>query len=110
MLKRDEISDPQSCFNKARSDERVFVLLERDIAAPCAIREWAMKRVELGKNKATDPQIKEALNCADKMETGAEASGPQQKDPNCRRLYRCSTAVLHPIAKNQPRAGGRARD
>ena len=69
MLKRDEISDPQSCFNKARSDERVFVLLERDIAAPCAIREWAMKRVELGKNKATDPQIKEALNCADKMES-----------------------------------------
>ena len=68
MLKTDEISNPNSCLNKARPDERLFVLLARDPAAPDVIRFWARKRIWLGKNKITDPQIVEALECARLME------------------------------------------
>ena len=31
MIKRDEIEDIGSCFSKARSDERLFVLFARDL-------------------------------------------------------------------------------
>lgn len=68
MIKRDEIEDTESCFNKARVDERLFVLLARDPAAPSTIRHWVGIRINLGKNKLTDPQIVEALECADRME------------------------------------------
>lgn len=68
MKKRDEIDDSESCLNKARDDERVFVLLARDPAAPSAIRRWVDVRINLGKNKLTDPQIVEALDCADRMD------------------------------------------
>lgn len=69
MLKRDELSDPNSCLNKARNDELVFVLLERDVAAPATIRAWVEERLRLGKNQPDDPQIVEAIACADQMET-----------------------------------------
>jgi hypothetical protein len=68
MIKRDEVADPQSCLNRARDDERVFLLLARDVAAPTAIRAWAHMRIQLGRNVATDPQIVEALACADAMD------------------------------------------
>jgi len=70
MLKRDEISDPSSCLNKARDDERVFVLLARDPAAPVAIRAWIEERLRLKKNQELDPQITDAAICAIKMERG----------------------------------------
>lgn len=57
-----------SCFNKAREDERLFVLLARDPAAPVAIRAWVAERLRLGKNKITDPQVREALECAELMD------------------------------------------
>lgn len=69
MIKRDEIEDNSSCFSKARDDERLFVLLARDPAAPIAIRAWVAERVRLGKNVLTDAQIVEALDCAARMET-----------------------------------------
>jgi hypothetical protein len=68
MLKSKELSDPQSCLNKARPDERLFVLLARDSAAPETIRYWVQRRLWLGKNKREDPQIVEALDCARLME------------------------------------------
>lgn len=68
MLKKREIEQPNSCLNKARLNERIFVLLERDAAAPHAIRQWCDKRVELGKNKRDDPQIVDALETAELME------------------------------------------
>ena len=40
MKKTDELADPTSCLNKARDDERLFVLLARDPAAPVTIRAW----------------------------------------------------------------------
>lgn len=70
MLKVDEIQIAESCFNRARLRERIFVLLGRDKAAPAAIRAWAAERVRIGKNESTDAQITEALDCADRMERG----------------------------------------
>jgi hypothetical protein len=68
MKKTEEIRTPTSCFNKARDDERMFVLLARDVCAPAAIRFWANERIRCGKNVATDPQIVEAFDCASAME------------------------------------------
>jgi len=68
MKKVDEINDPTSCFRKARVDERIFVLLARDEAAPATIRFWCEERVRLGKNTIDSTQITEALRCAELME------------------------------------------
>ena len=63
MLKRDELTNQNSCLNKALEDERLFVLLARDPAAPVAIRAWIEERVRLGKNTRDDVQIREAEQC-----------------------------------------------
>jgi hypothetical protein len=60
VRKRDELSDPGSCLNRARDDEWLFVLLGRDPAAPAAVMAWIQERVRLGKNRPDDPQIVEA--------------------------------------------------
>ncbi len=74
MMKRHELSDTGSCFNKARDDEIIFVLLARDMAAPATIRAWCAERVRLGKNAWNDPKIKEALQCAENMEEQRDAN------------------------------------
>ena len=68
MIKRLELTDPNSCMSRAREDEMTFVLLARDIAAPNTIRFWVAERIRLGKNIMEDAQIVEALSCAAKME------------------------------------------
>jgi hypothetical protein len=68
VIKRDEIETPTSCFSKARDNERLFVMLARDPAAPVAIRAWIAERLRLGKNTASDDQIREAFECAALME------------------------------------------
>lgn len=68
MIKREELSNPQSCINKARDDEMVFVLLARDPAAATVIRLWAYERIRIGKNTNKDAQIIDALRCADQMD------------------------------------------
>ena len=68
MRKVDELSNPNSCLNKAKDDEMLFVLIGRDVAAPQAIRAWVEARIKLGKNQRDDAKIIEALQCAQKME------------------------------------------
>jgi len=69
-MKKDlEMSDPKSCLNKAKPDEMLFVLLERDHAAPKTIRTWIRERIKLGLNSINDPQILEAEACASYMES-----------------------------------------
>lgn len=67
MIKIEELNNPNSCINKAKNDEMVFVLLGRDIAAPAAIQEWINQRIFSGKNSSQDEQIKEAYNAKYKM-------------------------------------------
>lgn len=74
MRKRDEILNRESCLSKAEIDEMIFVLLGRDAAAPHAIREWCKKRIELRKNSPFDPQIIEAIRCAEIMEKECKQS------------------------------------
>jgi hypothetical protein len=69
MLKRDEIADATSCFNKAKDNEMVFVLLGRDLATPATIRAWVQARLKLHLNRSDDPQIQEALAAAAQLET-----------------------------------------
>lgn len=69
MRKRDETNPAnKTCLNTALPDEMLFVLLGRDVAAPAAIRFWCSERIRLGKNMVGDPQITEALACAETME------------------------------------------
>jgi hypothetical protein len=68
MRKQDELSNPNSCLNKARDNEWLFTLLERDLTAPATIRFWVAERIRKGLNHPRDAQIQEALTCAQEME------------------------------------------
>jgi hypothetical protein len=80
MIKREELSNPDSCMSRARDNEMTFVLLGRDIAAPAAIRAWVAVRISHGKNKRGDPQILEALAAAEKMERDREAEADRHRE------------------------------
>jgi len=80
MIKRHEIESTESCLNKARDDERLFVLLARDPAAPIAIRAWVAERIRIGKNVPEDPQIVEAIDYADRMERERVAVGTRHTE------------------------------
>ena len=60
MRKKDELSNPNSCMNRANNDEWTFVLLGRDLAATVAVQAWIDERIRLGKNHPKDEQILEA--------------------------------------------------
>ncbi len=68
MKKIHELNNLDSCLNRAHDGEMIFVLLGRDVAAPTTICHWVEKRIEAGKNILSDPQIQEALKCADEMQ------------------------------------------
>lgn len=68
MRKKDELMNPVSCMSKALPEELTFVLLGRDEDAPEVIRYWCFRRISRGKNRPDDPQIQEALYCANQME------------------------------------------
>ena len=68
MLKQDEIQNLNSCLNKAKSHEMVFVLRAHDPVASDVIRYWIKLRCESGKNTSLDNEIREAWDCAAIME------------------------------------------
>lgn len=69
MRKRDELSNPDSCMNRARDDEWTFVLLGRDLAATVAVRAWIDERIRLGKNQPNDSQVLEAERWIESVES-----------------------------------------
>lgn len=79
MLKRDELTNPNSCLNRSRDDEMLFVLLGRDKAAPVVIRAWVTERLRIGENQVDDPQILEALACARHMENARRIELAEKK-------------------------------
>ncbi|MGH8743398.1 MAG: hypothetical protein ACREUY_03880, partial [Burkholderiales bacterium] len=91
MLKLKEIDSLDSCLSRAYENEMIFVLMARDPAAPNTIRDWVRWRLAYGKNETGDPQIEEALRCADVMEMQCpiievyEAGDPDDA-PFCRAL------------------------
>jgi hypothetical protein len=82
MLKSEELKNPESCLNKARSYEMIFVLLGRDVATPAAIRAWTNKRIEMGKNTWGDAQIIEAEQCATFIEQSLGVSARPAAAPS----------------------------
>ena len=66
MRKEQELRE--GCMAKAIDGEMTFVLLARDPAAPMAIMDWVRHRVAIGKNSPHDPQVIEALKCAEIMQ------------------------------------------
>lgn len=67
MRKSKELTDPNSCLNKALPEEPLFVLLGRDPVAPELIKMWVKLRIEKGLNRPTDLQIQGALRAANIM-------------------------------------------
>lgn len=117
MLKRDELALPDSCLNKARDDELVFVLLERDQAAPAAIRAWIARRIELGKERPGDPKLESALAMVRRMEQAHERpastdaavdriarSGPEPgsvwRHKTSARVYRVVSCAIEPTTND----------
>lgn len=41
MRKRDELSDPGSCLNKAADDEPIFVIRAKDPLGAATVLQWA---------------------------------------------------------------------
>lgn len=62
MIKRDELTDPSSCTNRAREDEALFVLRGHDVTSAATVQHWVNRRIEIGKNKWEDSQIVGAMN------------------------------------------------
>lgn len=110
MIKSEELTNPESCMSRALPDERVFVLLCRDESAPLAIRGWIMARISRGKNKMTDPQIVEALECAELMDIERpfvrfELAGAYLKGPDTVGIspgFTCGTCVGECRCCNSP--------
>jgi hypothetical protein len=78
MRKRDELVDPQSCLNRAKPDEWLFVLLGRDEDAPATVLDWIERRLRRGKNAPDDPQIVEARKWVETVQT--EQREPRKPD------------------------------
>lgn len=74
MKKRDELTSPTSCFNKAHSDEPVFVLRAKDPLGPQAVRHWAT----MADGVHEPEKIKEAYALADEMEQWRKDFGRAQ--------------------------------
>jgi len=73
MATRDEnLGDDRSCWNSARDDEQMFILLGRDRHAPALIRLWAEMREREGEDTNV---VNEAREIAQLMEDEAQAAG-----------------------------------
>ena len=66
MTKFDNLHDPNSCWNKARDDEPVFILLQRDPCAAEAVVAWINARISKGINQQADHKILSAREWASK--------------------------------------------
>lgn len=69
------------CYAKAKPDEELFTLLERDEHMPHLVRYWAWLKAgnaprfheaanmdDLRQNARTNPKLQEALDCADRAQ------------------------------------------
>ena len=61
MTKAEELADPNSCWNRAKDDQQVFVLVDHDPAFSGGIFLWAMLRIMYGCNEMTDAKVQTAL-------------------------------------------------
>lgn len=72
MMRKYEISNPNSCLNKAEDDEPIFVLRANDELAPALVRQWATwyknTKQDLGEfTPEREKKYREALDLAEMM-------------------------------------------
>lgn len=77
MIKSEEISNPDSCLNKAGDEEPVFVLRAHDRTAPFTVRFWITQARGRG---APEAKLKEAQEIVDEMEAWQAANGAKVPD------------------------------
>lgn len=77
MRKKDELADPNSCINRSKDDEPVFVLCGRDRLAPAAVRSWADAAVAAGTPRA---KVHDAYALAQAMEEWQLTNGSKIPD------------------------------
>lgn len=75
MRKLDELILPDSCFNKAADDDLLFVLIQKDPAAPATIRFWIEERIRLGLNAQGDAKLASAESLAHRIELAQKYPG-----------------------------------
>jgi len=73
MNKRDNLTNPNSCLNKAAALEPIFVLRAKDPLAPMTIRHWVTMNVEI----QPQDKLQKALNLAEEMEEWYRKNSPQ---------------------------------
>lgn len=80
-IKSVELSNPNSCLNRAAPDEPVFVLRANDPCAPRIVRQWALAYRAAKEDHNTDghmtaaqkAKMREAQQLAEEMERWHEA-------------------------------------
>jgi hypothetical protein len=86
MLKQDEVSNPDSCLNRAAIDEPVFVLRANDPLAPIMVRSWAERYIASKFGRPSAQQARkyyEALRSASLMEAWTAERDRAKKCPTC---------------------------
>lgn len=61
MKKHEELSDPNSCWNKAADDEPVFVIRAKDPEAVGTVMEWCNRRIRHNHNSSGDKKLRDAV-------------------------------------------------
>ena len=64
MIKRDELEKTNSCLNKAKDDEPIFVLRAHDALAPVVVKYWAQIAQDSG---TPSEKIRDAWELANMM-------------------------------------------
>lgn len=69
MTKKENIDNPNSCWNTSKDGDIIFVIKQQDKAGPATIRDWVTRRVGMGLNSITDAKLQDAMSIADEIET-----------------------------------------
>ncbi len=71
MLKKDEMTNPNSCLNKAAPDEPVFVLRANDPLAAGVVQAWRLRAIKRGLHEPA--KIEEAFKLIEEMNVWRKA-------------------------------------
>jgi hypothetical protein len=85
MKKFQERLQSDSCWNKAKDEEYVFVLLERDATMASTIEYWCTMRVDMGLNTWEDEKIVSAMDLVNYLrgkQSGQARNNPAVPDPD----------------------------
>lgn len=82
MIKREELSNPNSCLNKAEDDEILFVFRDKDLTFADVVRYWIGKRIQYGLNKPGDAKLVEAEETAQRVQRKQQEKLEREREQN----------------------------